>query len=281
MTPLEASGQFYDIWNLLNPPRYLNEAAIRALAHNAYLGDGEAVCRVLGRYRMFVDTRDVGLSTFLLLDGYWEMWTTEAMLRFVRPGMTVLDIGANLGYFTMVMADLTGASGVVHAFEPNPVMAARLRKSVHVNGFAPFTTIHECGLAGADGRTTLFVPPDEPKNAHFSTPMGREGEIEIPIRRLDTVPGALDADFIKIDVEGAEEAVWAGMEGILRRGRPLCVFLEFTPGRYASAAAFLDSILAHGFALNVIDYVEGVIPVSRETVLTGDPAHDQMLVLVR
>ncbi len=282
-TPLELSGQYFDLWQLRNPPRHLNEAAVRALCRNAYLGGDMAVCRVLGRYRMFVDTQDVGLSTFLLLDGYWEMWTTEAMLRFIRPGMTAVDIGANLGYFTMIMGDLVGATGQVVAFEPNPRMAERARRSAHVNGFAPFTQIHEVALSDTHGDTIMFVPPTEPKNAHFSQASGREGEIRVRVQRADAFDALLDADFVKIDTEGAEDAVWRGMEGLLRRNRPLTVFMEFTPARYPDAAAFLDTILDDGFALNRIDYFDPqvVVPTTREAVLAAPPHEDQMLVLIR
>lgn len=252
-SPLELAGQYLDLWQLRVPPRHLNEAAVRALCRNAYLGGDMAVCRMLGGYRMFVDTSDSGLSTFLLLDGYWEMWTTEAMLRFVRPGMTAIDIGANLGYFTLVMADLVGPAGRVVAFEPNPSMAERARRSTHVNGFAPLTQIHEVALSDEPGDTVMFVPPTEPKNAHFSQPSGREGEIRVRVQRADAFDALRDADFIKIDTEGAEELVWRGMAGLLHRNRPLTVFMEFTPARYGDAAGFLDAILADRFALHRID----------------------------
>lgn len=282
-SPLELAGQYFDLWQLRVPPRHLNEAAVRALCRNAYLGGDMAVCRVLGRYRMFVDTSDVGLSTFLLLDGYWEMWTTEAMLRFIRPGMTAVDIGANLGYFTMVMADLVGPSGRVVAFEPNPRMAERTRRSAHVNGFAPYTQLHEVALSDEPGDTVMFVPPTEPKNAHFSQPSGREGEIRVRVQRADAFEALRDADFIKIDTEGAEDAVWRGMAALLRRNRPLTVFMEFTPARYADARAFLDAILSAGFTLHRIDYFDPqvVVPTTREAVLSAPPHEDQMLVLTR
>jgi len=282
-SPLEQAGQYFDLWQLRVPPRHLNEAAVRALCRNAYLGGDMAVCRVLGRYRMFVDTGDVGLSTFLLLDGYWEMWTTEAMLRFIRPGMTAVDIGANLGYFTMVMADLVGPGGRVVAFEPNPRMAERARRSAHVNGFAPYTQIHEVALSDEPGDTVMFVPPTEPKNAHFSQSSGRDGEIRVRVQRADAFDALLDADFIKIDTEGAEELVWRGMAGLLHRNRPLTVFMEFTPARYGDAPAFLDAILAAGFALHRIDYFDPqvVVPTTREAVLSAPAHEDQMLVLIR
>lgn len=279
-TPVELAGMAFDIWRLLTPPRHLNEAAIRALCRSIYLGDGVAVCRVLGRYRMFVDTNDIGLSTLLLLDGFWEIWVTEAMLSLVRPGMTAIDVGANLGYFTMLLGDLVGDEGRTIAVEPNPALASLLRRSISINGYAARTTLHECALGDRPGNAGLIIPAGEPKNAYLA-PVGVAGGVNVPVRRLDAIEGALDADFIKIDVEGAEEAVWRGMAGILDRGRPLTIVLEFTPGRYADPARFLDEILASGFELRIIDHEAGIIPISRSAVLTAPSSVDQMLVLTR
>ena len=133
----DGDALLFDIWKLVQQPkieRAQNEAAIRGLCRNAYLGDHTSLCRVLGRYKMFVDTRDIGIASHLLLDGFWEMWVTEEMLRHVRQGMTVLDIGANLGYFSLLLADLTGPRGRVIAFEPNPLMSSLARRSIEVNG---------------------------------------------------------------------------------------------------------------------------------------------------
>jgi FkbM family methyltransferase len=279
-TPVEMAGMAFDLWRLQTAPRHLNEAAIRALCRSVYLGGGVAVCRVLGRYRMFVDTNDIGLSTLLLLDGFWEIWVTEAMLSLVRPGMTAIDVGANLGYFTMLLGDLVGDEGRTIAVEPNPHLASLLRRSVSINGYAARTALHESALGDRPGNAGLIIPAGEPKNAYLA-PVGMAGGVNVPVRRLDEIEGALDADFIKIDVEGAEEAVWRGMAGILARNRPLTIVLEFTPGRYADPARFLDEILASGFDLRIIDHQAGIVPISRSEVLAAPPAVDQMLVLMR
>lgn len=273
-------GRLFDLGQLSNSKRHENEAIIRGLCRNAYLGPDLSLCRVLGRYKMFVDTNDVGLSSHMLLDGFWEMWVTEAMLGHVRLGMKVLDIGANLGYFTLLMSELVGPEGSVHAFEPNGLIAARLRKSIAVNGFGNRTSVHQFALGDHEGEVALFVPEHEPKNATV-IPLADASSPSIPMRRLDSFDTLLDADFIKIDVEGAEEGLWRGMERLLKRQRSLMIYLEFTPGRYADPGAFLDEILSHGFALAVVDFKRGVIPVSRADVLGAPPLEDQMLVLAR
>lgn len=438
------AGQHFDIWRLLSAPRHENEAMLRALCRSVYLGDNVAMCRVLGRYKMYVDTRDLSISSHLLLEGYWEMWVTEAMMRHVRPGMTVLDIGANLGYFTMLLADLVGHEGRVLAFEPNPEMASRTQRSISVNGFGGRATLHQVALADKDGEMLLDVVVDMPGGGHLvamapmtepeaepepvaETPVpaaskpldvidyaplprapreplppvaltlpeppapatGLFGKLaalvgyvpaaelarqraalenavaeanaalnetaqqrieaaiveavaaaelsagarvaaaqaaaaaeaaaaaasgigaqavaaieaaaqglderlaaavagpagqslhRVPIRRLDAIPGAIDADFIKMDVEGAEQMVWSGMGGLLDRGRALTIFMEFTIERFSDPHGFLDEIERRGFSMAIIDYVDGVVPITREQLFARSHAIDNMLVFSR
>ncbi|WP_233247757.1 FkbM family methyltransferase [Caulobacter endophyticus] len=139
--------RLFELDRLNTRPRGENEAEIRLRCASAFLGRGVSVCRVLGRYKLFVDGLDYGLGPHLLLDGYWEMWTTEAIARAVKPGMTVVDVGANLGYFTLLMADLVGAGGRVHAFEPNPQIATLLARSVSMPS-RPRSTIRSSKVPG-------------------------------------------------------------------------------------------------------------------------------------
>ncbi len=276
-------GLLFDLGELRHRPRRLNQGTIRQLCDNAYLGDATALCRVLGRYKMFVDTGDIGLSSHLLIDGYWEMWVTEALLGFVRAPMVAIDVGANLGYYTLLLADLVGPAGQVHAFEPNPRIMQRLTHSVAVNGFSGRTTLHAAPLSERAGeRVRLIVPDGEPKNAHILAEEAAGGAgLALLTTTIDDVIGDGPVDFIKIDAEGAELAIWHGMRRLLDRRRPLTIFLEFTVGRYADPAGFLAEIRAQGFALAAIDPLAGVVPVSTETVLAGPAHEDWMLVLAR
>lgn len=280
---LKSRRSLLELADLNRRPRPDNEAMIRAMCMNAYLGDGSSLCRVLGRYKMFVDTGDRGLSSHLLLDGFWEMWVTEFLAEIVKPGMIAIDVGANLGYFTVLLADLVGETGHVHAFEPNPPIARRLRQSSDVNGFYHNVTVHTQALADQDGAEFgLVIPDGEPKNAHMMPVDAADGGwVPVTARRLDGYAELLDADVIKIDAEGAEEAIWRGMAGLFRRDRPLTVVLEFAAARYGDAGAFLDAIVALGFQLELITFEEGVVPRTRAQILAAPPGEDQMLVLRR
>ncbi len=275
-------GMLFDLARLRDRPRVKNEAAIRLLCSNAYLGQSTSLCRVLGRYKMFADTTDVGLSSHLLIDGYWEMWVTEAMLGFLRAPMVAIDVGANLGYYTLLMADLVGPAGRVHAFEPNPLIRRRLAQSVAVNGFGRRTTVHGAPLSDRAGETVrLVVPEGEPKNAHILP--DRPGAVGMALQTttIDTVVGDGPVDFIKIDAEGAELAIWHGMRRLLDRRQSLAIFLEFNPARYADAPGFLADIRAQGFQVAAIDPLAGVVPVSDASILAAPNQEDWMLVLAR
>lgn len=275
----------YDIWRLIEYPRDFNESEIRGTCRSIYLGDTTVLCRVLGRYKMFVDTRDIGISSHLMLEGYWEMWVTEAMLRCVRRGSTVIDVGANLGYFTILTADLTGPEGRVLAFEPNPALVERARNSIEVNGFSGFVTLHDCALGEAEGRVTLDFIPQHPGGGRVheqgDAANPNTSAVTFPVRRLDSFPEALDAEFIKIDVEGFEQHVWRGMTGIFDRGHPLTIFMEFTVVRYEDPRGFLAEIADEGFSLEIIDYRDGIQPITVEEIMARPHSIDHMLVFRR
>ncbi len=271
------AGQLFDLQQLAAAPRGQNEAVIRALCHNAWIGNNVALTRVLGRFKMHVDTSDFSIASHLLMDGYWEMWTTEAMLQFVRPGATVVDAGANLGYFTLLMAALAGPTGHVHAFEPNPGLVELLTRNVFVNGFGGTTTVHHMALADRSGTARLHVRPGE-LGGGFLDADDAPG-VDVPLCRFDSL--GIVPDFIKIDVEGAEAALWRGLGGVLALRRPLTCLIEFVADRYEDPERFVDEMLRHGFALSELHYDDGIHPLDRQELLAGAGHRERMLVLSR
>jgi FkbM family methyltransferase len=209
---------------------------------------------VLGRYKMFVEASDQTLAPHLVLDGYWEWWTTSFLARNLRRGETFVDAGACTGYFTLLAADLTGPEGRILAVEPNPQSAALLRRNVALNGFAGRVTVEEAALAPAGSRLLrLVVPPDSPMDAHLprqdlqqgGTPRTAEGRAGILVRgrALDEFP-ELAADLVHLDVGDALEATWNGMQRMLAERPAIRLLLRFSPGRCAGPAEFLAQLQA-------------------------------------
>ncbi len=263
-------------------PREAREAGIRRLCTTVPMAGGVILCRVLGRYKMLVDDRDDGLAPHLMLDGVWENWTTEVILARLGPGMVAVDVGANLGYFTLLMADCVGEGGHVHAFEPNPRMADLARRSAAMNGLGDRITLHANPVGARHGeRVRLIVPDNQPMNAHLAPAAADMPEAPLHTVTLDDALAGSRVDLVKIDAEGAEYAIWRGMQAIVARNEPLTILLEFTPDRIADPAGFLAELSAAGFGLARIDARRGIVPVATAAVLGAPASVDQMLAFTR
>lgn len=265
--------------HLADWPRSRVEMAIRRRVQTAYLGDGLVLARILGRHKIFLRASDRGFACHVMLDGFWEMWLTQYLARTLKPGMTVVDVGANYGYYTLLMGDAVGDGGHVIAVEPNPEAAALLAETLLLNGFTTRTSLVPQALGAAPGSALLFAPDGEPKNAllvgQADLPGGRTQEV--PVTTLDALAlGGPRVDLVKIDAEGAEQAIVAGMQGVIARDRPRLV-LEYNAARYADPQGFLDQLLAlYGGARELSGH--GVLePLDRASVTDPGPHLDRML----
>jgi FkbM family methyltransferase len=171
-----------------------------------------------------------------LVEGVFEVADRALVLDLLRPGMTVLDIGANAGIYTMTAATRVGAAGRVIAFEPSGRERHRLARHLALNRL---TNVHVevCALGASDGETELFIAGD--LEAGFNSRVAMPGiamqRQRVAMCRLDTYAaraGLERVDFIKIDVEGGERDVLAGGEQLLRRARPM-LLVEIEPARIA------------------------------------------------
>src|SRR5580704_18481859 len=115
------------------------ESAIRERVQSVYLGDKLILSRILGGPKILLSTEDLGFSCHVMLDGYWEIWLTLFFARLLKPGMTVFDVGANFGYYTVLFGQAVGATGQVVAIEPVPATASVLRRTIALNGLSSHT----------------------------------------------------------------------------------------------------------------------------------------------
>lgn len=211
--------------------------------------------------RLFVDLSDqvVGMG---VLRGSYETEELELVRRHVRAGDTVLDIGANIGFFTVNLAAMVGDRGKVYAFEPSPRVAGLLESSVHENGFDGRVEVARAAVAERPGRLDLFLGHD-PLNLSGSylvrtaAPPEDPGEVlAVPVVQLDAEPLRRPVAFIKIDVEGAEPLALRGGERLLREDRPT-ILAELNPRQLArvarsSPADFLAEMDGLGYACRTL-----------------------------
>ena len=248
------------------------EKTIRQRCQFCYLGTDVVVGRVLGKYKMFLGAEDISLTPHLLLDGFWELWITQALARFIRPGMVAVDVGANVGYYTLLLADLVGERGKVWACEPNPTIFPLLAANVEVNGFAARTHTVNKAIADTEGQEVrLYIPKHHYGGSSIIAPPEPDtAPTTVQTATLDSLLYTdVPVDFIKIDVEGAERLVWEGMLQTIRSSEKIAIALEFDARRYADADKFLHAIVKENFQLRHIDYDSKIKNISAEQVLEG------------
>lgn len=272
--------QPFTLDQLASQPRDDAEREVRSRVQTAYLGDNVLLARVLGRYKMFLRTDDRGFACHVMLDGFWEMWLTQFIARRVKRGMTAFDVGANFGYYSLLMSELVGDAGRVVAVEPNPAAAALLGESLALNGFSEIATVQGVALGRNEGvKGQLFVPVGEPKNASVAVAGGgRPGQsVEVEIRSFDALAQGLAAvDFVKIDAEGAEADILDGMSDTIARCRPMIV-LEFNASRLRNPEKTLNLLLSHYGQIFEISFRGSLVEVSAEELATSSLGHDRLL----
>lgn len=183
---------------------------------------------------------------------------TAEFLRRVGPGMTVLDLGANIGYYTLLAAKAVGPSGRVLAFEPEMENAAALMKGLEANGFRN-VTVFPYAVSRALGQSDLFMATTSGSHSIALRPSNASSLRQ----RVVTVAldGFLDPDVcpdvVKMDIEGSEVPALEGMRRLLADPRLKTLFIEAEPPILASlglSAASITSLLEpYGFRCAYVD----------------------------
>src|SRR5690606_6277225 len=150
----------------------------------------------------------------------------------VDPGMTVVDVGANVGMLSLAFARSVGALGKVYAFEAEPELQELLAKSFALNG-VPWVELRRQAAGREAGTATFHVSPISGHSSLYGLPDDEAPtarQITVEVASLDEVLGAVPAvDLVKIDVEGAELDVLAGMAKLIARNPGLAIVAEFGP----------------------------------------------------
>lgn len=190
--------------------------------------------------------------------GTYEQDLQRAIQDWVEPGYVIYDLGANIGYVSLLFARVTGSDGQVFAFEPLPANQERLQKNLALNNDLKVTLIPNA-ISDKNGSTTFMV--------HSSGGMGKlkdaagreqgfANEISVQTIALDDFASTHPAPhLVKIDIEGGEVLALRGMQSLLKNERPI-LFLELH-GLEATAAA-VDRLRASRYHINWMhgDYAE-------------------------
>lgn len=199
------------------------------------------VSRRLFGHRIDLDVSRSTAQQLLVLEGEQFVDERHLLRRLLRPGMTAVDVGANIGYYLLLIEQAIGPQGRVICIEPSIENLPELRRTIASNGFAN-VALHEVALGDHEGDVGLHTGI----NSGVANQDGGAA-YSVPLRRLDRVISE-PVQFLKIDVEGYEGQVLAGAEDLIAHFKPV-LFLELHPhivGRFGfSVRSILDGLSRH------------------------------------
>jgi FkbM family methyltransferase len=202
--------------------------------------------RELGVWRQQMASASFDRWLYLLLHSTGCIGRSQmlALQQIVRPGMTVLDVGANLGLYTVLISRLVGPTGSVIAFEPDPDLFVMLKKNCIRNGCANVTA-HNVALGSGRSRLVLHK---RIFNAGANT-LGAGSsrfflsEVEVDVVSVDEFLPDLQPNLIKIDVQGWEFEVLRGMHQTMAANPNIALYLEYWPTGLRRAGSSPDALL--------------------------------------
>lgn len=226
--------------------KVLSAPPLRALTNKILLLIIPA-CITIPEGVIYLNPADPVISGALSL-GVYEPFETALFRRLLKPGMVVLDIGANVGYYTVIAAHLVGATGRVVAFEPEPTNVSFLNKNIKSNMLTQ-ATVRAMAVAERAGRMTLNISATNKGNHSLVSTRAQSKQftssIEVPVERVDDALAEVhitNVDIIKIDVEGAEMLAFAGMQQTLTQP-DMAICMEFYPELLRRAGSKPEALL--------------------------------------
>lgn len=218
----------------------------------------------VGRFRVAVSADDADISRQIRTQKWYgdEAFETGVFASCVAPGAHVLDIGANIGFYSLLARSRAGAAGRVVAFEPFPESAALLAAGIAAN---EFNNVHvvQAAVGERNGRVQLHLAPDfwTEHSLHdlWTQPGGASIDVELTTvdAALERLGGGWRADVIKMDIEGGEWNALRGMRRVFAENARLTLFTEFWPGGLkrsgVAPAEFLHWLRDQGFAVAQLD----------------------------
>jgi len=217
---------------------------------------------------MYADSRDISITPHLVADGFWESWITTFLCSVIRPNWTIVDGGANFGYYTLLMADLVGPNGKVIAFEPNLITADLLRKNVACNGLRERCELYDKGLG--DGKTgemylDYYEGYDNFGGVRLLQKSSDDGQ-NTSVVTLDSVVGDRHVDLVKLDIEGSEAVALCGAINTISPDTRLLV--EYASWMHDDSAQFIRQLAYMGRPFRYVNDWGGLSPIT-ESELTA------------
>ena len=213
--------------------------------------------------KMFLDPGD---SLDLSINGVYGELDTKIIREEIHEGDIVIDVGANIGYYTLIFAQLVGSSGKVFAFEPESKNFEILKKNIEINNY-PNIVAEQKIVSDKSGIVKLFIAEHGIVGHRINQQKSSQKFIEVESIILDNYIKKLNLDnkinFIKIDVEGSEPKVLEGAKEIMQKSNQLKIFTEFNRESVKEYGVepkeMIDLLYRNGFKIYLPNYKENKI----------------------
>jgi len=217
---------------------------------------GDEIVSVQGHKMLFGVASEAHLD---MSEGTWEPGVVNLLQKRLSLGMTFVDLGAHIGFFTLMAAKQVGQDGSVYAFEPSPENFELLTKNISLNGYSNVAPI-QMAVSNVEGFSTLYLNPYSVAHSLHQDTFGKSREeLRIEVTTLDSYFERLEwpsVNVVKMDIEGAEPNALMGMKGLIGKNPDLVLILEYVPEILERAGmkpgSLLSEIRSLGFEIFLI-----------------------------
>lgn len=220
---------------------------------------------LLGNQKLYIDKQDLIVSEKLLYSKEWEEYETKMFIKSLKKGQVLLDIGAHIGYYTLLGSKFIGKKGKVYAFEPDPKNFQILQKNVKENNCSNVILINKA-VCDRSGKIKLYLNKENTGDHRtYNSKDGRKS-IDIDSISLDEYFSANQkVDVIKIDIQGGEFKALKGASQLLKRNNHIKIFTEFWPYGLSLGKSnpkdYLKLLTKNQFkAYQISENIKGLIP---------------------
>ncbi len=185
---------------------------------------------MINNHKFYIDKHDTAVSQELLLSGKWEEYETGLFKKRIKSGDIVIDIGAHIGYYTLIAAHLVGNKGKVYAFEPDSKNFGILKRNIEENGYKNVILVNKA-VTDFSRETNLFLNNENTGDHRIYNSEDKRKSVTVRTVTLDEFfrNKAKRVDLIKMDIQGSEMRAFKGGQKIIKMNKNIIIFTEFWP----------------------------------------------------
>lgn len=251
------------------------------------LNDKWALTSLDTGHPFFVNTEDRNITPWIIMGGHWERNVGNVLLDYISLGMNVLDVGANMGYYTVKFASKVGPTGRCLSFEPNPEVYSVCLENIKINGLSGNTSLYTFALGDQEGVAVLTRSNSNMASANLIGEQNADYSVKVDVKRLDDViPQNLVVDMIKLDAEGYEKKILDGAIKTLRRSPECAIVIEVNLERWERSAPLSSLVDSCGgdrelFAIDDSGFIRSISPSELREFLQGCAYHENYFLVAK